>query len=85
MNNPYSWISIASVLIALVALIATQLTNRRTEGRSFVEQLENRIVDLRAEVKELGTSLANCKRHCQELMEENLALLRKVALGERDE
>lgn len=74
MNNPYSLLSLASLLVALLAFIATQLTTRRTHDKDYVTNLRDRNEDLAAQ-------LEDCRRHKAQLLDENIELLRRIALN----
>lgn len=77
--NPYSIMAIASMFIALMGFLASILFNRRTETSNLLERSEDREKQQRQLVEKLEHDLEYCRKRVQDLLEENMVLLRKVA------
>jgi hypothetical protein len=77
--NPYSVISIASIAIALLTFVSSLIFNRRDEGHSYLERSEERTRDLQRQIEKLEKDLLYCRNRVDDLLKENLILLRKMA------
>lgn len=83
--NPYIIIAVASSLISLVTLIFVIFGHRHKIGIDLVAQLEMRVAALERELKTAQAHIQSLEQHNDQLMKENINLLRRVALMENGE
>ncbi len=77
--NPYSVMAIASMFIALMSFLASILFNRRTETSHLLERADDRNDQHQRLIDKLEKDLEYCRKRVQDLLEENMILLRKAA------
>lgn len=67
------------MFIALMSFLASILFNRRSETSNLLDRSEDREELLQKNVERLEKEIEYCRKRVQDLLEENMILLRKVA------
>jgi uncharacterized protein YlxW (UPF0749 family) len=71
--------AIASLAIALLSFVASLVFNRRTETSGLLSRAEEREANKQHMIEKLEKDLEYCRKRVQDLLEENMILLRKIA------
>ena len=76
--------AVASMFIALMSFLASILFNRRTETSNLLNRSEAKEEHHQQLITKLEHDLEYCRQRVQDLLEENMILLRKIAgVGEQ--
>ena len=71
--------AIASMFIALMGFLASVIFNRRTETSNLLDRAEDRGIEKQRLIEKYEHDLEYCRKRVQDLLEENMILLRKLA------
>ena len=72
------------MFIALMGFLASIVFNRRTETSHLLDRAEDRGIEKQHLIEKLEKDLEYCRQRVQDLLEENMILLRKIAgVGEQ--
>lgn len=80
--NLQTVISIAAVVVSLLVLAMNYVSLRHKAKETEIERLDKRIDEQEKEITELKDLLKTCERRRAELVEENVALLTRLARGD---
>ncbi len=69
--NAVTWVSVAALGISVLTFVATQLSQKKSSGSSYVERLEKQVEALEKTVTRLETRV-------RLLEDENIGLMRKL-------